>query len=261
MLFVLIGLLLVASVSVLLMKKNRESLYLLGMCCSLMVQFTGILIFIAKKGGYSKEHSSRFLFFSQPGCAMKAAVPVYHVGYARLCHRGGAVSVPVVPDGARAAIFHASRFCGQAAAPISTTGSLVLPDGCRWACYCPAAVPRRSSRRWPWAHNALVQGCYCWIIAYVAAALLLLLQELFRHHHAAFAGGSSPASWSVPGGPERAVPALLRAGSRAGLPAFTATTMSGTRASATCNTRRPSAGYTMIVVVSTSSAARSACSA
>ena len=51
MLFVLIVLLLVASVFVLLMKKNRESLCLLGMCCSLMVQFSGILIFIAKKGG------------------------------------------------------------------------------------------------------------------------------------------------------------------------------------------------------------------
>ena len=48
MLFVLIGLLLVASVFVLLMKKNRESLCLLGMCCSLMVQFSGILIFIDK---------------------------------------------------------------------------------------------------------------------------------------------------------------------------------------------------------------------
>ncbi|MFR1593417.1 MAG: ATP-binding protein, partial [Christensenellales bacterium] len=64
MLFVLIGLLLVASVFVLLMKKNRESLYLLGMCCSLMVQFSGILIFIAKKGGYSKSIIG-FLFFSQ----------------------------------------------------------------------------------------------------------------------------------------------------------------------------------------------------
>ena len=64
MLFVLIVLLLVASVFVLLMKKNRESLCLLGMCCSLMVQFSGILIFIAKKGGYSKKHSCNFLFFS-----------------------------------------------------------------------------------------------------------------------------------------------------------------------------------------------------
>ena len=53
MLFVLIGLLLVASVFVLLMKKNRESLYLLGMCCSLMVLFSVILIFIAKICGYS----------------------------------------------------------------------------------------------------------------------------------------------------------------------------------------------------------------
>ena len=64
MLFVLIVLLLVASVFVLLMKKNRESLYLLGMCCSLMVQFSGTLIFIAKKGGYSKNIIG-FLFFSQ----------------------------------------------------------------------------------------------------------------------------------------------------------------------------------------------------
>ena len=64
MLFVLIVLLLVASVFVLLMKKNRESLCLLGMCCSLMVQFSGILIFIAKKGGYSRSIIN-FLFFSQ----------------------------------------------------------------------------------------------------------------------------------------------------------------------------------------------------
>lgn len=64
MLFVLIVLLLVASVFVLLMKKNRESLCLLGMCCSLMVQFSGILIFIAKKGGYSRS-IIHFLFFSQ----------------------------------------------------------------------------------------------------------------------------------------------------------------------------------------------------
>ena len=64
MLFLLIGLLLIAAVFTMLTKRNRESLYLLGMCCSLMVQFSGILIFIAKKGGYSKNIIS-FLFFSQ----------------------------------------------------------------------------------------------------------------------------------------------------------------------------------------------------
>ena len=48
MLFLLIGLMLAASVCVLCLRKNRESLFLLGMCSSLMVQFAGILIFIAK---------------------------------------------------------------------------------------------------------------------------------------------------------------------------------------------------------------------
>ena len=64
MLFLLIGLLLIAAGFTMMTKRNRESLFLMGMCCSLMVQFTGILIFIAKKGGYSKNIIS-FLFFSQ----------------------------------------------------------------------------------------------------------------------------------------------------------------------------------------------------
>lgn len=54
MLFVLIGAMLIASVCVLCLRKNHESLFLLGMCFSLMVQFSGILIFIAKKGGYTR---------------------------------------------------------------------------------------------------------------------------------------------------------------------------------------------------------------
>ena len=45
MLFLLIGLLLIAAGFTMLTKRNRESLFLMGMCCSLMVQFTGILIF------------------------------------------------------------------------------------------------------------------------------------------------------------------------------------------------------------------------
>ena len=100
MLFVLIVLLLVASVFVLLMKKNRESLCLLGMCCSLMVQFSGILIFIAKKGGYSRSIIN-FLFFSQ-ALRNKFALPVYHAG--RAGHHRGKPSVPAVFAGKRAAI-------------------------------------------------------------------------------------------------------------------------------------------------------------
>ena len=63
MLFVLVGFLMLASVCLLCLKKTRELWYLLGMCFSLMLQFTGILIFIAKKGGYTHD-ILRFLFFS-----------------------------------------------------------------------------------------------------------------------------------------------------------------------------------------------------
>lgn len=63
MLFLLFGLLLVASVLVLLVKKSRESVFLLGMCLSLLVQCIGLMTFIAKKGGLSTD-VLRFLFFS-----------------------------------------------------------------------------------------------------------------------------------------------------------------------------------------------------
>ena len=63
MLFVLIGFMLLASACLLCLKKDRALWFLLGMCGSLMIQFSGILIFIAKKGGYSKD-ILRFLFFS-----------------------------------------------------------------------------------------------------------------------------------------------------------------------------------------------------
>ena len=63
MLFLLVGLLLIASVSVMCLRKSRESLFLFGMCVSLMLQFSGILIFIAKKGGYTQDVLN-FLYFS-----------------------------------------------------------------------------------------------------------------------------------------------------------------------------------------------------
>ena len=63
MLFILIGGLLIASILVLCVKKSEETFYLLGMCLSLLMEFSGILIFIAKKGGYSPE-LMQFLFFS-----------------------------------------------------------------------------------------------------------------------------------------------------------------------------------------------------
>lgn len=64
MLIVLTVGLVLAAVHVLLIKKTTESIYLFGICFSLMLEIIGVMIFIAKKGGISHEVMT-FLFFSK----------------------------------------------------------------------------------------------------------------------------------------------------------------------------------------------------
>ena len=63
MLILLLVVFMIVSGFILLRKRNRESVFLSGMCISLVLEFTGILIFVAKKGGYSKQ-MLEFLFVS-----------------------------------------------------------------------------------------------------------------------------------------------------------------------------------------------------
>ncbi|WMJ86626.1 sensor histidine kinase [Anaerocolumna sp. MB42-C2] len=64
MLILLMIFLIIASILLLILKRNKESFYLLGMCISLTVHLTGILIFIAKKGGISSNLQD-FIFLSR----------------------------------------------------------------------------------------------------------------------------------------------------------------------------------------------------
>ena len=172
MLFVLIVLLLVASVFVLLMKKNRESLCLLGMCCSLMVQFSGILIFIAKKGGYSRSIIN-FLFFS---LALRNKLQYLFITLDALGY--------IIAVGR----YLFPLFLLESALQYSMIGWIRRhPDIQKWICVLPAAtlavyfppVFRFIVNRWPVMHSVLVEGSYWWITAYVAVALVLMIQELF----------------------------------------------------------------------------------
>lgn len=172
MLFLLMGLLLVASVFTLLTKKNRESLYLLGMCCSLMVQLTGILIFIAKKGGYSKSIIN-FLFFSQ---ALRNKLQYLFITLDTLGY--------IIAIGR----YLFPLFLMEIALQYSMIGWLRRhPDIKKWVCLLPAAtlavyfppVFRFIVGRWAFMHSVLVEASYWWIIAYVVIALGLLIQELF----------------------------------------------------------------------------------
>ncbi|ROR25313.1 histidine kinase/DNA gyrase B/HSP90-like ATPase [Mobilisporobacter senegalensis] len=63
MLLLLMLFFMIASILLLIVRRNKESFYLLGMCLSLAIQLTGILIYIAKKGGISRE-LQEFFFLS-----------------------------------------------------------------------------------------------------------------------------------------------------------------------------------------------------
>ncbi len=82
MLILLLGAFLIASGFVLLRKRSIESFFLSGMCISLMLEFTGILIFAAKKGGYSRE-MLEFLFVSMElkGKIQYLVIPLNLIGY------------------------------------------------------------------------------------------------------------------------------------------------------------------------------------
>jgi len=64
MLIILTVCLVIASVFILFLKKSRESVYLFGLCLSLMLEICGVMLFIAKKGGISPEIIT-FLYFSK----------------------------------------------------------------------------------------------------------------------------------------------------------------------------------------------------
>lgn len=60
MLIVMMGFLIVIASSMLLMKRNKETFYLFSMCVSLFMMLLGTFIYIAKKGGISKELQNFF---------------------------------------------------------------------------------------------------------------------------------------------------------------------------------------------------------
>lgn len=62
MLFIFLVFLISASIMVLIVKRNWETFYLFAMCISLATMLTGVLIYIAKKGGISRELQNFFYF-------------------------------------------------------------------------------------------------------------------------------------------------------------------------------------------------------
>ncbi len=170
MLFLLVGLMLIASACVLCLKKNRESFFLLGMCFSLLMQFSGILIFIAKKGGFTQD-ILRFLYFS---IALKNRVQYFYI---TLDQMGYLIAL---------GRYLFPLFLLQSSLHYSMIGALRRHPGIKGcACILPLAslilyfppVFKAITKAWPALENILVEGSYLWVLCFVVLSMMLLLWE------------------------------------------------------------------------------------
>ncbi len=164
--------LLVGSLLVLLVKKNWETLLLVGLCLSLTVYFVGLMIFIAKKGGLSQEVMD-FLFFSR---SIRTWVQYRFITLGQL---GYIVSLGryLFPLFLLALAFQYSMLSALRQAPLARKLALVLPAVCL-VLYYPD-VYRALVAAVPAAQDVLVQFSYLWIMCYVALAVVLLVVEYF----------------------------------------------------------------------------------
>lgn len=171
MLFLLVALMLIASGCVMFLRKNQESFFLLGMCCSLMVQLCGILIFIAKKGGYTQD-ILRFLYFSLD---LKNRVQYLYITLGQMGYMI-AVGRYLFPLFLMEIALQYSMLPFVRRHPRLKWYVAVLPVAAL-VVYIPSVFTGLTDR-WPWLHHVIVQCSYISILAYVALALLLLVQEL-----------------------------------------------------------------------------------
>lgn len=170
MLLLLAGVLLLVSILILFVRKSYQSLFLSGMCFALTIYLCGILVFIAKKGGYSRE-IIQFLFFSPQlrNWVQYLLLSLNQIGYLIAIGRylfplfllELALSYSMIPF-LRA--HRRIRFYIIALPALS----LVV--------YYPT-VYRQIVDFWPRSQNFLVQVSYFWVMAYVVLAILLLVYE------------------------------------------------------------------------------------
>ena len=168
MLMILALCLLLGSVFVFCVKRSRESLLLTALCLSLTVYFLGILVYIAKKGGYSPE-ILRFLFCSNQ---IRTWVQYRFITFSQL---GYIIAVGrfLFPPFLLAIALHYSMLPVIRQRPLVRRLIWILP-GLTLLVYWPGIY------RWiialsPWVQKFLASFSYYWILCYVALALILLV--------------------------------------------------------------------------------------
>ncbi len=164
--------LLVGSVLVLWVKRNWESLLLSGMCLSLTIYLVGIMMFIAKKGGYSLE-VIRFLFFS---AEIKTWVQYRFITLGQLGYII-AIGRYLFPLFLLQMAFHYSMIPSLRQNRWIHHLSLLLPMG-SLILYWPSLYHWLRAHA-AWMQDVLVQVSHGWVLAYVILALFLFGYEYF----------------------------------------------------------------------------------
>ena len=172
MLVLLLGVFMIASGFVLYRKRSMESFFLSGMCISLMLEFCGILIFAAKKGGYSRE-MLEFLFVSMElkTTIQYLVIPLNVIGYMIALGRY-LFPLFLLQIAMRYSMISAIR-----KDPLIKKLSVLLPV-VSLIVYYPGIYKSVTLNR-PKLQEFLTEFSYFWILLYICIALILLIHEYF----------------------------------------------------------------------------------
>ena len=170
MLLVLAVGLLVGSLLVLCVKKNRESLLLAGICMSLIIFLVGMMIFMAKKGGISQE-VERFLFF---GHGIRVWIQYRLITLGQMGYLI-AIGRHIFPLCLLEMAMQYSMVAVLRKYPVLFRLAMILP-AVTLVLYWPG-VYRWLVAALPWTKAGLYYFSGTWVIGYVLLALALLLYE------------------------------------------------------------------------------------
>ena len=173
MLIILTLVLVIASVLMIFLKKNRESILLLGLCISLMIEISGVMLFIAKKGGISQE-VVRFLYFSKTvqNQMQYFLITLNQLGYMIAIGRilfplfllEIALQYSMIP------VIRKNRFWEKFIVAIPVTALIS---------YCPFVYRYLFFGRWEKFQQIFANINLIWINIYLLGSILLLLIEYF----------------------------------------------------------------------------------
>lgn len=172
MLIILSVALVIASVLLILRVKSKESILLLGLCISLMLELGGIMIFIAKKGGISSEVIN-FFYFSK---AIQIKIRFFLITLGKLGYivAIGRILFPlflleIAMDYSMLKIFRTNHLWNRIA--------LIIP-AIMLVLYFPS-VYKDLVRRTPYMQRGLAIFSIVWIGIYLLLAVGILLTEYF----------------------------------------------------------------------------------